>query len=87
MFHVKRFLVQENETRIGVGVERSGPQHAKAEMALEGIEVAVAMKKVMALSDTKGRDDGVDGAARRHPARSERAMIPRGSNRDFSGHP
>src|SRR6266478_6032468 len=40
------------------------------------------MKKVMALGDTKCRDNRVDSAARRHSARSERAMVMRGGNRD-----
>ena len=52
-------------------------------MALEGIEVAVAMKQVMVLDDAKRRDDRVDRAARRHATSPQRAMIARGGNRDF----
>ena len=52
-------------------------------MALEGIEVAVAMKQVMVLDDTKRRDDRVYRAAGRHASSPQRAVITRGGNRDF----
>ena len=52
-------------------------------MTLEGIEVAVAMKKFMAFGNAKRRDNRVDGAARRHAARSERAVIAGCGKSDF----
>src|SRR5579862_156242 len=52
-------------------------------MELEGIEVAVATKKIVASDDTKSRDYRVDSAARSHSPRAERAMVTRSRNRDF----
>ena len=52
-------------------------------MTLEGIKVAVAMKKVMAPGYTEGRDDRVNCAARRYAARSERAMVAGGGDCDL----
>ena len=59
------------------------PYDAQSQVALEGVEVAVAMKKVMSFGDTKCRYNGVDGAANRYPAGTERAMVMRGGKRDL----
>jgi hypothetical protein len=40
-------------------------------MALEGLEVAVTMEKLMALSDAERSDNRIDGLANRHAARAE----------------
>src|SRR5208283_1830849 len=71
---------EENTNR---GVPHSSLYDPETQVALERIEVAVAMKKVMVLDDAKRRDDRVDRAARRHPASPQRAVIASGGNRDF----
>jgi len=44
-------------------------------MTFEGIEVAVAMKKVMALNDAERSDDRIDGTPRSNASCSECAMV------------
>lgn len=56
-------------------------------MALERIEVAIAMKQLMAFDDTECRDNRVDGFAHGHAARAQRPVITRRRNCDLTaGH-
>src|SRR5271166_2749681 len=63
---------------------RSRLHDAQPEMALERIEVTVAMQKFMAFNDTECRDYGVDGFANGNAARAQCPVIPRGRNCDFT---
>jgi len=55
--------------------------HPQAKVALEGLEVTVAMEKVMAPYDTKHRNNCIDSLADRHSTSSQRAMVARGGKR------
>jgi hypothetical protein len=51
--------------------------HAQSEMRLEGVEVAVAMKKFVPLCEAESSNQAVDGCANRDSAFSEEAVILR----------
>src|SRR5581483_7790995 len=60
--------------------------HAQAEMALERVEIAVAVKQRMAVPDAEGRDQRIDGRADGDASSSQEPVIPRRADRNFTVH-
>ncbi|GEM_PF-3723234 len=60
--------------------------HAQAEMALERVEIAVAVKQRMAVPDAEGRDQRIDRRADGDAPSPQEPVIPRRDNRDFAIH-
>src|SRR5260370_41423419 len=56
--------------------------HFQAQMALDRIEITVAMQKPMAVEDAKSADDHVDCLADRHASRTQQSIISRAGDCD-----
>ena len=64
-------------------LDRQGMHDRQAEMLLEGVEVAIAVKQGMPIQETESCDEAINCFADSMAARAEKTIILRGGYREF----
>jgi hypothetical protein len=71
-------IVDEGEIMKAAETDERPPsnlEHAEPQMTLEGVEITIAMKQLVVLEDTEGRDNRIDRRSHRYTHPPQEAVI------------